>query len=151
MLRTLILGAFLGGLAICGVPDWSDVQPIFATRCATCHKAGEIGPMPLTTYREARPWARAIREAVVRRSMPPWHADDATSPHFLNNRSLPESERTKLIAWVDGGAKGSESNAIPDPAKVEKSQWTLGQPDLIVRVPGYQVPKTGTVQYTFLV
>src|SRR4051812_19895180 len=57
-----------------GVTFARDVWPILQTRCVTCHQPGAIGPMAFTSYAEARPWARAIREAVVSRSMPPWHA-----------------------------------------------------------------------------
>ena len=52
-----------------------DVAPIMFKNCVTCHRTGEIAPMSLMTYKEIRPWARAIREKVISREMPPWHAD----------------------------------------------------------------------------
>src|SRR5262245_17192426 len=58
------------------VPTFSrDVAPILYRNCVTCHRAGEIAPMSLITYAEARPWARAIRNKVIDGVMPPWHAD----------------------------------------------------------------------------
>src|SRR5450756_923475 len=82
---------------------YRDVLPILQDRCQSCHRPGEIGPMPLLTYRQTRPWAKAIREAVLSKKMPPWFAD----PHygqFANDASLsPEQIRT-LTAWVDGAA-----------------------------------------------
>ncbi len=52
-----------------------DVAPIFQRACQTCHHAGTSAPMSLVTYQEARPWARAIKQRVVLRDMPPWHLD----------------------------------------------------------------------------
>jgi hypothetical protein len=134
---------------------YRDIEPIVAKHCAGCHQKGEIGPMPLTTYREVRPWAKAMREAVIRRSMPPWHADAETSKHFRNDRSLTDSERDKFVAWVDAGAReGGSGEAKPVPVKTLMTRdegWRLGKPDLIVRVPGFKVPARGTLEYTFLV
>src|SRR5918911_1296188 len=80
-----------------------DVAPIFFNKCASCHRPGEIAPMSLMTYKEARPWARSIKEKVVNRVMPPWHAD----PHvgdFKNDRRLSDKEIATISAWVDNGA-----------------------------------------------
>lgn len=127
-----------------------EILPILEKRCASCHRVGEIGPMPLTTFAEARPWARAIRQAVARGSMPPWHADPHSSAPFLNDRSLPAAERALLIAWADAGAPAGSAPAAPA-VKQPRRDWTLGKPDLILRVPKFAVPASGTVEYTFLV
>src|ERR1051325_84655 len=69
------------------VTFYKDVLPILQARCQSCHRPGEAAPMSFLTYRETRPWAKAIREAVLTRKMPPWLAD----PHygkFANDRSL---------------------------------------------------------------
>src|SRR5262245_20839223 len=66
-----------------GVTYTKDVAPILQKNCMTCHRPRNIGPMPLTSYDEARPWAKAIREAVVARKMPPWHAE--ASPGVFEN------------------------------------------------------------------
>ena len=48
------------------VPTFSkDVAPILYKNCTTCHRAGEIGPMALVTYQDARPWANSDRKSVV--------------------------------------------------------------------------------------
>ncbi|HWX40830.1 MAG TPA: cytochrome c, partial [Blastocatellia bacterium] len=68
-----------------------DVAPILFKNCAECHRPGEAAPMSLLSFKDARPWARSIREKVVSRQMPPWHAD----PHvgeFANDRRLSKSE-----------------------------------------------------------
>src|SRR4030095_3236020 len=85
------------------VPTYTkDVAPILFRNCTTCHRPGEIAPMSLLTYQDARPWAKSIRDEVADRSMPPWHAD---APHgtFLNERGLTDAERETLIRWAGGG------------------------------------------------
>src|SRR5215472_11862848 len=89
-----------------------DVAPILFKNCAECHRPGEAAPMSLLSYKEARPWARCIREKVLSREMPPWHAD----PHvgqFSNDPSLTQAEIDTITAWVDGGAKEGEPRDLP--------------------------------------
>src|ERR1041384_4397186 len=69
-----------------------DVAPIFFSKCAACHRPGEIAPMSLLTYKDARPWARSIKEKVVNRDMPPWHADPQHGA-FKNDRRRSEERR----------------------------------------------------------
>src|SRR5205085_4754870 len=81
-----------------------DVAPIFYKSCVTCHHPNDIAPMSLVTYKEARPWAAAIREAVTQRTMPPWHADPHIG-HFINDPRLSDPEIATIQAWVKSGAK----------------------------------------------
>src|SRR5580658_1459431 len=76
-----------------------DIEPILQKRCQSCHRDGEAAPMPLLTYDQTRPWAKAIRASVLNGKMPPWQPD----PHygkFSNDLSLAPGEKEKLIAWV---------------------------------------------------
>ena len=73
-----------------------DVAPILQARCQSCHRPGEAAPMSLLTYKETRPWAKAIKEAVLTKKMPPWFADPSAG-HFRNDRSLTADESTPLI------------------------------------------------------
>lgn len=110
-----------------------DVAPIFFENCAGCHRAGEGAPFSVMTYREARPWAKSIREKVVSRQMPPWHAD----PHvqeFSNDRRLAQSEIDKIVAWVDAGAPEGDPKDLP-PAPKFAEGWNIGQPDQIITMP----------------
>jgi hypothetical protein len=136
--------------ALAGSLTYRDIQPVLARRCQSCHQAGEIGPMPLTSYQEVRPWAKAIRQAVVQRTMPPWHADRETSVHIANSRMLPDSEVRLISEWVEAGAPEGAPLARSVPAR-EPDGWKLGKPDLVIPVPGFQVPAKGVVEYTFLV
>jgi hypothetical protein len=110
-----------------------DVAPIFFKNCAGCHRPGEASPMSLLSYKDARPWAKAIREKVINREMPPWHADPNTG-QFLNDRRLTEAEIETIKAWVDGQAlEGDPRDLPPQPEFVEG--WNIGKPDLILRMP----------------
>jgi len=122
-----------------------DVLPILQRSCQSCHRPGQIGPMPLLTYQQARPWARAIKTQVAQRSMPPWHADPRFG-HFLNDRSLKDTEIAVLLAWADGGALEGDSKDAPPPVQWPADGW-LVQPDVVVTLPDYQVPATGTVEW----
>jgi hypothetical protein len=125
-----------------------DVAPILQKNCQGCHRPGEPAPMSLLTYQEARPWAKAIREAVILKRMPPWYAD----PHFgkfANDRSLSQSDIDTLVAWADGGAVEGDPGKAPQPARFVDG-WNIGTPDLVLEmVDEYQVPATGTIKYEY--
>jgi hypothetical protein len=79
-----------------------EIRAILSARCAGCHSPGGPSPMPLTTYDEVRPWARAIKEQVLTRRMPVWHAARGFGS-FRNDPTLTPIEIAMLVAWVDGG------------------------------------------------
>jgi hypothetical protein len=107
-----------------------DVAPIFYRSCVECHRAGEIAPMSLITYKEARPWARSIKEKVLVREMPPWGADPRHGK-FANDARLTEQEIQTIVAWVDQGAKEGSPEDLP-PAPDFKDGWKLGKPDIVL-------------------
>src|SRR5438552_10954127 len=99
-----------------------DVAPIFQAKCQECHHPGTVAPMSLMTYQDARPWAKSIRERVIKRNMPPWHIDkDAGIREFQNDRSLNDAQIDTIIRWVDGGAPLGDPKDLP-PAKQWPSQ-----------------------------
>lgn len=122
-----------------GAVTWArDVAPIMATRCVACHRPGEVAPMSLMTYEDARPWAKSIKQAVAARVMPPWGVNPAHGS-FANDMALSESEIATIAAWVDQGAKPGELAEAPEmPAAVEG--WKLGEPDYVIELPETQVP-----------
>jgi hypothetical protein len=127
-----------------------DVEPLLQARCQTCHRPGEAAPMSLMTYKEARPWAAAIKQAVLVRKMPPWFADPAHGS-FSNDRRLAKEEIDTLVAWADSGAKEGNPSDAPKPVTFEDG-WTMGKPDAVVQMPvPYDVPASGTVEYTYFV
>jgi hypothetical protein len=127
-----------------------DVEPLLQARCQTCHRPGEAAPMSLLTYKEARPWAAAIKQAVLVRKMPPWYADPAHGS-FANDRRLSKEEIATLVAWVEGGAKEGDPKDAPKPVTFTEG-WAMGKPDQVIQMPlPYHVPASGTVEYTYFV
>ena len=159
-LATSILLTFLLALCFIGVPSTSagdaksartitfskDVAPIFFKNCASCHRQGELAPMSLLTYKDARPWARSIKEKVVTRQMPPWHADPQYG-HFINDARLSQDEIDTITAWVDGGAKEGNSKDLP-PAPTFVAGWKLGKPDFVFSMnEEYTLAAAGSDEY----
>ncbi len=122
-----------------------DVAPILYKNCVGCHRPGEIGPMSLLTYDDARPHAKAIRDEVGDNNMPPWHADPKHGK-FANDRSLPAKDRDTLLRWVNNGAPEGDKKDLPPVPKFTEG-WMLGQPDLVLTIPDYKVPAEGFVEY----
>jgi hypothetical protein len=125
-----------------------DVAPILYKNCSTCHRAGDIGPMPLLTYEQTRPWAASIREKVAGGQMPPWHS---TEPHgtFSNDRRMSDAEKATLVKWATGGApQGNPKDLPPAPKFVEG--WEIGQPDLVLTMDKpFNVAEKGTINYQY--
>jgi len=128
----------------------SDVYPVIRARCQSCHQKGEVAPMAFTSYRDTRPWAKAIKESVLRGTMPPWHADRKASAAFVNDRSLDPREIDLIVRWADGGAPEGKAIDYAAPAGSGRG-WKLGTPDLVLKIPRFKVPAQGTIPYTFVV
>jgi mono/diheme cytochrome c family protein len=126
-----------------------DVAPIFYKNCAYCHRPGEIAPMSLINYKDARPWAKSIREKVLDGTMPPWHAD----PHygsFKNDRRLSKKDVDTILAWVDGGAKEGNPKDLPRAPQFTEG-WQIGKPDIVLSMnKEYSVPAQGVVDYQYM-
>ncbi|HJR59699.1 MAG TPA: hypothetical protein VJ813_09885 [Vicinamibacterales bacterium] len=131
------------------VPTFTrDVAPILYKNCVTCHRPGEIAPMSLLTYGEARKWAKAIRDEVDDGTMPPWHADPKHG-RFANDRSLSASDKDTLKKWANAGAPEGDAKDLP-PAPRFAEGWQLGEPDKILQLPvEYKVPADGFVEYEY--
>jgi hypothetical protein len=131
------------------VPTFTkDVAPILYKNCTTCHRPGEIAPMSLLTYEDARPYADDILEKVGQGHMPPWHAD-APAGTFENERRLSDAEKKTLLDWAGNGApKGDDADLPPAPHYTEG--WAIGTPDLVLEMPdAFTVPADGTVPYQY--
>jgi hypothetical protein len=122
-----------------------NVLPILQKNCQECHRAGELAPMSLLTYSEARPWAKSIKAAVASRKMPPWFADDGYA-HFANDKRLSEADINTLVSWVDAGAPEGNAKDKPAPRHFEDG-WNI-KPDMIIEMPqDIHLPATGTINY----
>lgn len=149
--RGLLLACATGtaALAADAVPTFhKDVLPILQNNCQSCHRPGEVAPMSLMTYADARPWAKSIKNAVATGKMPPWFADTKVG-HFKNARVLtPEAIKT-LAAWADGGAPEGSAKDAP-PARTFTSGWNL-KPDMVIEMPkAFELPAKGTINYKYV-
>ncbi|HYV04794.1 MAG TPA: cytochrome c [Blastocatellia bacterium] len=125
-----------------------DVAPIFFNNCAECHRPGEAAPMSLLSYKEARPWAKSIKEKVVTKQMPPWHAD----PHygkFSNDRRLTQAQIDTVAQWVDQGAKEGNPKDLPAAPKFVEG-WIIGKPDIVLQMPEeFTLEASGPDEYQY--
>src|SRR5262245_32332209 len=125
-----------------------DIAPIFFKNCAECHRAGEIAPFPVMSYKDVRPWAKSIREKVASREMPPWHADP-NHGEWLNDRRLTQREIDTILAWVDGGAKEGDPKDLPAAPNFPEA-WSIGKPDMIITIPEeISLPPSGADEYLY--
>lgn len=153
--RIVLLMLFISGAALAAdtaapVTFSKDVAPILQRSCQNCHRPGSIAPMSLLTYTDARPWARSIKEKVVRRQMPPWHIDRNVGINkFKDDPSLTSTEIATFASWVDQGAPEGNPRDLPPPREFsDVDRWHIGKPDLIVSMPKpYVLKATGGDQY----
>jgi hypothetical protein len=147
-----VLGATLATPALNGTraaelvaPTFArDVAPILNARCVSCHRPNQIGPMALSSYAEARPWARAIKREVVARQMPPWGADPKYG-RFKNDWSLSPAQVDAIAAWVDAGAPMGDARDLPPAPIFRDGAWDRSLPDAVIEIPEQQLPAEGTL------
>ena len=96
-----------------------DVAPILYKNCTGCHRPNDIAPMSLLTYKDVRPWAASIRQAVVLRKMPPWYADPQFG-HFANDPRLSDAAIATFTTWVKEGAKEGKPSGSPASARLQR-------------------------------
>ena len=125
-----------------------DVLPILQDHCQNCHRAGEVAPVPLETYEQARSQAHAMAHVVEMKMMPPWFADPRYG-HFANDPSLSEQQIATIVAWAEAGAPAGDSRDAP-PRRNWTSGWNIPQPDLVLKMPKpVTIPAHGEVEYTY--
>jgi len=151
-LRVFIVGILMGTVALAAsnstVTFNKDVLPVLQKQCQECHRPGEIAPMSLMTYEAARPWAKAMKAAVLTKKMPPWFAEAGSLP-LAHDRTLSETEVQAIVAWADAGAPEGDARDKPAPAQFVDG-WNL-KPDMIVEMPNeVQIPATGAVEYQYM-
>ena len=118
---------------------YKDIAPLFQENCQGCHRqggtqlGGMIAPMPLTTYDEVRPWARAIAKKVAAKEMPPWFASPEFHGVFANERTLTEEQIATVVGWVEAGAPAGNPADAPPPKQWDDYEgWIIGKPDLVL-------------------
>jgi hypothetical protein len=116
-----------------------EVVRILERNCLACHAPGKIkSDIPLTTYEEARPWAKAIKEEVLEKRMAPFQAVKGYGS-FVHDYRLLQRDVELLVSWIEGGAPRGEAKDYPK-EEIDKlitgSGWELGAPDLILQPDG---------------
>jgi len=147
-----IIGLALGLGSIAQRPPrptfYKDVLPILQDHCQSCHRTGEVAPMPFMTYEQTKPWATAVAHATEMKMMPPWFADPRYG-RFANDSSLTDQEIHTLSAWAEDGAPAGESHDAPPPKNWAEG-WNIPNPDLIVKMPKpVPIPAHGEIEYTY--
>jgi hypothetical protein len=154
MRAAIAITIVLAAIARAGDPEQPtfnrDVLPLLERHCQPCHRPGEAAPMSFLDYESTRPWAKAMKQAVLKRTMPPWFADPSVGK-FANDRTLPESAIRIFAAWADSGAPEGEPTASR-PKAVVVTGWTIGKPDLILEMPSaVEIPESGTQPYRYVI
>jgi hypothetical protein len=129
---------------------YKDVLPVLQTHCQTCHRPGEVAPMSLMTYEQARPWAAGIKKATQAKTMPPWFAEPGHVTYTNEvEKVLSPSEVATLAAWADGGAPAGDPATGPAP-RVFPTGWNI-TPDVVVEMPkAFELPARGTINYKYV-
>jgi hypothetical protein len=129
---------------------YRDVLPVLQKNCQNCHRPGEAAPMSFLSYDSTRPWAKAMKAAVITKKMPPWFAD----PHFgkfANDRTMSQTDINTLIAWVDSGAKAGDPKDAPA-AVAFTDGWAIPKPDVVLDMGlDFEIPASGTIDYQYIV
>ena len=127
-----------------------EVAPILFDNCVSCHRPGDIAPMSFLSYREVRPWSRAIKGKVVSREMPPWHASPGGIP-MRNVRRLAQEQIDVIADWADGGAPQGDPADMPPLPSFTDNEWhhpSGRPPDHILPLPiDMHIPAEGELPY----
>lgn len=124
-----------------------DIAPIIAENCASCHRDGGIAPFAMDSKLAVQGWSPMIREVVMTKRMPPGQVDNKVGHKMKNEMNLSDAEMQKLVRWVNNGSKVDGENDPLTALTWPTTKWSLGEPDLIVKVPEQSIPATGVVDY----
>ncbi|HEX4000803.1 MAG TPA: redoxin domain-containing protein [Pirellulales bacterium] len=126
----------------------NQVVRVLQDKCQSCHRPGTAAPFSLLEPAAAMHWSEMIREVVLQRRMPPWHADPRFG-QFSNDRRLSQEQLDTLVAWVDAGTPMGDKSQLP-PRREFAEGWTIGKPDVVFELPReVTVPASGTVPYQY--
>jgi hypothetical protein len=127
---------------------YKDVLPVLQDHCQVCHRTGQIAPMPLVTYQDARKWSVEIAQRTKAKEMPPWFADPKIG-HFSNDPSLTAEQIQTLAEWARAGSPAGNPSDEP-PLRKWAPGLIIPQPDLVVTMPKpVAIPAQGDIDYTY--
>ena len=124
----------------------TEIAPVLADKCVSCHTQGGMGPFAMNSYDVVKGFAPMIREVLRTKRMPPYHSDNHGAI-WSDDMRLTDAQVKLVVNWVEAGSpRGTGKDPLPDAAK-PAPKWPLGEPDVIVQVPAFEVPATGVVDY----
>ena len=130
-------------------PDYAtEIAPIIAEQCASCHREGGIGPFAMDSHLMLQGWSPMIREVLLTKRMPPTQVDPYIG-HFSNARYISDLDLQRLVHWIDAGAPrgGADIDPLTELQFPDRREWQLGEPDFIVKAPTHEIPATGVLDY----
>jgi len=132
-------------------PSYStDIAPILSKHCVQCHHDGGIGPWAMTDHTMVRGWSRMMKEVLLTHRMPPGQLDPHVGRPVADAAGLSVDELQTLVHWIDAGAPSDDA---PDPLKelaFDDAMFTLGEPDIVLKVPAQEIPATGVIDYRYV-
>jgi mono/diheme cytochrome c family protein len=124
----------------------TEIAPILAEKCVTCHTQGGMGPFAMNSYDVIKGFSPMIREVLRTKRMPPYHSDNHGAI-WTDDMRLKDAQIKSIVNWIEAGSpRGAGKDPLPDAAK-PAPKWPLGEPDVIVKLPTFDVPATGVVDY----
>ena len=104
-----------------------DVFPLLRDHCGACHVEGGPAPMSLMTYKNAMPWAEAIRDEVTAGRMPPWPVDP-TSPSVKGAHAITSREINMIVVWASGGRHRAMLTSTRRPSRSTRNGSSVTRP-----------------------
>src|SRR3989449_7100490 len=150
VLSAVLIVLVTAAVAQAEVTFTKDIAPILQRSCQNCHRPGAIAPMSLVSYQDARPWAKAIKQKVAAREMPPWYIDRHVGiTKFKDDPSLTDAEIATIARWADAGAPAGNMADMPAPRQFsEIDKWHIGKPDIVVTLPkAYELRANGPDEF----
>lgn len=128
-----------------------DIAPLLQKHCVRCHSPGNIAPWAMTNYTVIQDYSALIKDEVLSRRMPPWHAD-RQSRHYSNDEMISGHDLALLTDWIRRGApRGDGEDPLATSVPPPPADWPLGTPDRVVAVDRQNIPASGTVDYRYVV
>ncbi len=128
-----------------------DIVPILQDNCVACHHDGGIGPWAMSSHAMVRGWSQMMREVLMTRRMPPGQIDPHVGKPIEDMAEITAEEKQLLVHWIDAGATMDDGAEDPLAALTfDDPKYSLGEPDMILKVPAQAIPATGVVDYRYV-
>ena len=126
----------------------TEIAPVLQQKCVHCHSPGNIGSWSMSNHKKVKSMSAMIEEVILARRMPPWDADPAVG-HFSNDSALTVAEAQTVLRWIELGApRGEGADPLEAQRAAAPTDWPLGQPDIVLKLPAVQkIPATGVLDY----